>query len=80
MRGKRWADGYSSHVEIYLLVNGEKIRVSRIGPDSFVVADQVELPPATQCKLVIRVDDHEEECEILLTDGVTGNTLPARYF
>ncbi len=80
MIGKRRADGYSAHVDIYLIVGNEKIRISRIGPDSFVVADRVEIPPATQCTLVIRVDDHEEACDILITEGVSGNERPARYF
>lgn len=78
--GTRWSDGYSSNVEIYLIVEGEKLRVARIGPDSFVIADQVEIPPSTQCKLVIRVDEHEESSDILLFEGVSGNTAPAKYF
>jgi hypothetical protein len=78
--GRHWADGYSSTVEIYLVFDGQKVRISRIGPESFVVADHVEIPAGTQCKLVIRVDEHEESCDVLLYEGVTGNSSPAGYF
>ena len=77
--GTHWKDGYSAQVELYLLVLGEQLRISRIGRDSFVLRDRLAIPPSTQAVLLIEVDDHSELQDILLPEGADGSDQPVRY-
>ncbi len=54
--GMNWPDGgYSSEVEIYLLVDGKKVPVSHIGPDSIILRNK-EFVRSGHAEIVIIVD------------------------
>ena len=78
--GTSWANGYSAHVEIYLLVDGEPLRVAQVGPGSLILRDLREIPPGASAKLVIKIDDHNEEHDIILFEGASGSRQPVRFF
>jgi hypothetical protein len=78
--GQRWLDGYSAHVEIYLLVNGERFDIAQIGRGSLILRDSREIPPATHAKLVIKIDGHEEVEYVFLAEGAANSEQPVPFF
>lgn len=78
--GTRWADGYSSQVTIYLIVGGESLDVSAVGPDSINLREPRAIPPNTSATLVLKIDDHEERDEIVLFEGASPNSTKVRFF
>jgi hypothetical protein len=78
--GTSWANGYSAHVELYLLVGGEQLRVAQVGPDSLILRDIRVIAPSTSAKLVINIDDHHEEHEVVLFEGASGTRQPVKFF
>lgn len=76
--GQRWLDGYSAHVEIYLVVDGKRFDIAQIGDGSFILRDAGEIPIGTIAKLVIKIDGHEEEEQIFLYEGAVASeeTVP----
>jgi hypothetical protein len=78
--GQCWPDGYSAHVEVYLLINTERINIAQIGNGSFILRDAHVIPPSTTATLVVKVDDKEEREEIFIRDGVTSNRQRVPYF
>jgi hypothetical protein len=68
--GQRWLDGYSAHVEIYLLVDGQRHDISQVGGNSFILRGAPNIPAQTAATLVIKVDDEEERQDILILDKV----------
>ena len=58
--------GYSTRVEIFVLIEGEMVPVSQIGPHSFVLREprRGSLGPA---ELLIRIDDQEERHPVVIT-------------
>jgi len=73
-------NGYSAHVEIYLLVDGEPLRVAQVGPGSLILRDLREIPPGASAKLVIKIDDHNEEHDVILFEGASGSRQLVKYF
>ena len=69
--GILWKDGYSAHVEIYLIVGDEHLPVAQVGPNSLILRQPSELP-AGHAQIVIKVDDHEEVHDVIL--GTTSGT------
>jgi hypothetical protein len=78
--GTSWAHGYSAHVELFLVVGGEKLRVAQVGPDSLILRDLRVIAPSTSAKLVINIDDHREEHDVVLFEGAAGTNEPVRFF
>lgn len=78
--GQHWIDGYSAHVEIYLLIEGERYEVAQIGPGTLVLRGEGKIPPNTQAKLVIKIDGIEEEDTILICNGVETARQEVQYF
>ncbi|MBI2824480.1 MAG: hypothetical protein HYX69_07335 [Planctomycetia bacterium] len=67
--GFHWADGYSSTVEVFLEIDGERYRVERVGKGTFVLRDPCECPPGTAAKLIVGVDGVEKQLDIVLSHG-----------
>ena len=78
--GTCWSDGYSSDVEIYLLVGDERLRVSNVGRNSLVLWDCREIPAGTEADLVITIDGEEEVEHVILTQGAIGGPVPIPFF
>jgi hypothetical protein len=77
--GSQGLDGYSAQVAIYLLVHGEQLRISKIGPTAFFLRDRLAIPPATHAQILFRIDGHEEIQNIFLSEGATGTAEPVTY-
>jgi len=68
--GIHWNDGgYSTDVELYLRVANRNLRIAKIGPDSFVLREECELPPGTEGTIVIKVDGDERKIHAFLQNG-----------
>ena len=78
--GQLWSDGYSAHIEIYLLVNGERFNVAQVANGSLMLRDPRPIPPETTATLVMRVDEKEERNEVFLREGAPNNTTFVSYF
>lgn len=64
--GIHWKDGgFSTCVEIFLVVDGETIPLSQIGPHSFVLREARSIPRG-YARLLIRIDDEEEWHDVIL--------------
>jgi len=74
-----WVDGYSAEIEIWLLVCGEQLQISKIGPERFVLRDKLAIPPATKAQLLVKIDDYEEIQDVLLSEGAAGDTTLVKY-
>ena len=77
--GNRWNDGYSSDVDIYLIVAGGRIDVAEVGPDSFVINGEFQLPAGTEAELVITVDQSMESYSIVLHEGICAGQERVAY-
>lgn len=63
--------GYSTKVEIQLLVAGHRLNVARIRGDQLVLRDKIDLPPTDDAKVVIRVDGEETVTPVVLAGGIS---------
>ncbi len=66
--GQRWLDGYSSDVEVYLLIKGKRYDVAQIGGGSLILRGSPQIAANTQATLVILVDGTEERQDIIICD------------
>ncbi|MBL9123945.1 MAG: hypothetical protein JNG90_09965 [Planctomycetaceae bacterium] len=65
-------NGYSAKVALTLIVGGEKLSLSHIGPSGLVVRDDCEAIGPCDATLVIQVDDSTQQSRIFLHDGIPG--------
>lgn len=72
--------GYSAQVELYLEIEGgERLRVAQVGRDSLIISDACEEQLAGRmAKLIIVVDGHVDEYEVLLS-GYDEQTQVAEF-
>lgn len=77
--GTRWSDGYSADVQILLFVRGQQLRVAQIGPETLILRDLQAIPPGTTAKIVLKIDDHQETRDVVLTAGSTGQREKITY-
>ncbi|HEX4146901.1 MAG TPA: hypothetical protein VHY91_25615 [Pirellulales bacterium] len=78
--GKRWKDGYSASVELYVLVGDKRFGVAQVGPSFFVLKDQeVAIPPGTDGRLVIIIDGREKSYPIFMQRGALAGCDEVAY-
>lgn len=77
--GMQWKDGYSTQVRLYLLVEGEQLRIAKIGSENFVLRDQLAIPASTHAQLQIDVDGITELQDVFLPQGSRGTNEPVQY-
>jgi hypothetical protein len=65
------SNGHSARVELRLAINGAHYAVAQVGPNSLVLREACEIPPATIGELTIKIDDFERRHRIRLDDGAT---------
>jgi hypothetical protein len=78
--GTRWNDGYSAHVDMYLLIDGEQVGVAQVGPGWFILETDRAIPPETDAELVIAVDGRETRRHIFLPAGAIRQGTEVAYF
>ena len=77
--GIQWRDGYSARVEAHLQLNGTRLRIAQIGPASFILRESDEIAPGTTARIVIKVDDRQEERDVVLHRGATIDAREVEY-
>jgi hypothetical protein len=63
-------DRYSAEVTLSLLIDGQELQISQVGPDMFILRDQLNTT-TTNATLVITVDGNERRQEIVLPQGLS---------
>jgi hypothetical protein len=76
--GTHWKDGYSAHVDLALLVDGKRLSIGQVGPDSFILRQPCHLE-AGFADLVVRIDDYVETWRIALFEGADPTNRIVRY-
>jgi hypothetical protein len=66
-----WPDGYSADLEISLIIEGNRYRVAKLGPDYLILADAQEIRPGDSGKVVITVDGRSTAYEVVLFRGAS---------
>ena len=64
--------GYSAHVEIHLILNGERLDVGQLGPEYCMLREPREFPPSP-AEIVLVVDDEETRLPVFLKNGGTAS-------
>jgi hypothetical protein len=77
--GIQHSDGYSASVEAHLVVGGQQFSVSKVGRDSFTLAESCDLPLGTEGELVIIIDGHRNSRMVVLDEGATRKGHKVRY-
>jgi hypothetical protein len=78
--GQKWPDGYSAHVDLYLLVNGSRFPLAQVGAGSLILRQPQDIPAGTQAKLVISIDGREDIEDVVLGDGASQSQHLVPYF
>ena len=73
-------DGYSSSVAIHLEIDGQRLAVAQIGPDSLILRSPTEIARSTRATLIINIDGRIEQEEIVLPEGATKDMVLIPYF
>ena len=60
---------YSAQVEMRLLVNGDPVSITHMGPDFLIVESPVEYPPGA-ATIVLQVDHSERRWTVHLPKGI----------
>jgi hypothetical protein len=76
--GTQWKDGYSAHVELTLVVDGERLPVAQVGPESLILRNASELEPCF-ADLIIRIDDTVDNYRIAIYDGASQSNPIVKY-
>jgi hypothetical protein len=76
--GTHWKDGYSSHVDLALIVNGETLRLAQVGPESLILQTPCDLEPGF-ADLIITIDDLIEKYRIAIYEGSSAQNPIVRY-
>ena len=78
--GQRWLDGYSAHIDMYLLIDGEKHDIAQIGRGTLILRNPAVIPPGTEATLMFKIDGVEEVSHVLLPAGAEKFEEPVPYF
>jgi hypothetical protein len=71
---------YSANVALTLMVNGQFIKLSQVGPSELVVLDECDPIQPGEAELRIRVDGSRRMKRIYLPMGIPGPRQPVPYF
>ena len=61
---------YSAQVKMRLLVNGQSIRITHMGPDFLLVECNDSYPPG-EATIMMRVDESESQWRVRLPNGIS---------
>ncbi|MBA3481962.1 MAG: hypothetical protein H0T51_09120 [Pirellulales bacterium] len=77
--GMQRENGYSASVEAFLVVGGQHISVAKTGRDTVTLVEPCDLPPGTECDLVMIVDGHRESRAVVLDEGAIRDQREVYY-
>ena len=61
---------HSAQVEMLLLVNGDSIGITHMGPDYLLIESPADHPPG-EASIMLKVDDRENRWKVMLPDGIS---------
>jgi hypothetical protein len=64
---------HSSQVEMQLIVSGETISITHMGPDYLLVNCANDYPPG-EATIVLQVDQSESRWQVILPKGISRNS------
>jgi hypothetical protein len=68
--GIHWKDGYSSSIDLTLIIDDERLSVAQVGPDYLILKQARDIPDC-YANLEIRIDDYLEVHRIALLEGAS---------
>ena len=69
MIAKQSYGAHSAQVEMQLIINGESISITHMGPDFLIIESPREHPPG-EATIVLQVDQSERRWTVRLPDGL----------
>lgn len=75
----RWKDGYSTHVESYLIVRKARYPLAKTNGETLTLDVDCELGPNTTASLIVAVDGVPWTQTVVLPDGVALGERKVRY-
>ena len=72
-------NGYSAHIEGYLVVGNLRFRLALTNGVNFLLAEDCELEPGTNAELLVIIDGEADTRRIELPDGVALGQRRVRY-
>ncbi|HZN34637.1 MAG TPA: hypothetical protein VFB80_12505 [Pirellulaceae bacterium] len=70
--------GYSAHVEMFLILNGQQFDLGQIGPEHCIVRNPAEVPPSPG-EIVLIVDGNETRLQVYLPHGISSSSRKVAY-
>jgi len=64
---------HSAHVEMQLVINGDTISITHMGPDYLLVDCAKDYPPGT-ASIFLQVDQSESRWQVILPNGISKNS------
>lgn len=62
--------GYSSDIQLFLVVGDRQIQLAQIGPESVMLCDFEDVPRDEIAEIVMVVDGKERRWKVVLPDGI----------
>lgn len=72
-------NSYSAKVEAFLEVADKRLRIGRIRDGVMMLRDTIDVPPATQGRVVMSVDGIEDTTSVVLINGITVQSATVEY-
>lgn len=67
------SSGYSTHVELYLVVNGRRLELGQVGSEHCTLRHPEDIPPS-RAEIVTIVDGEETKTSVFLPDGASATS------
>lgn len=65
--------GHSAQVTIQLVIDGDFVPVSQLGPDFLILASPFD-HPAGRARLILKVDQAERQWDVYLPNGISASS------
>ncbi len=69
----------SAKVVLTLVVDGQRLSLSHVGPNEVIVRDECEAIPSGDATLLIQVDESRKKRSVFLPHGVPGPNVPVTF-
>jgi hypothetical protein len=73
-------DGYSAHVDAYLIIDGKRYDIAQVGAGALILRKPETISAGTQAKLVVSIDGNEDTEEVCLGEGASVSQAVVPYF
>ena len=70
---------YSARIEGFLVARGQRFRVAKSNDQTVTLAEACELPPGTECDIVVIIDGNRSSLRVILPDGIAQGKSTVSY-